>query len=44
MTDNAQADIATLDPVLTAVLANRLDGIIREMSNTLLRSARSAPD
>jgi N-methylhydantoinase B len=31
-----------LDPVLTAVLANRLDGIIREMSNTLLRSARSA--
>jgi N-methylhydantoinase B len=42
MTDNAQADIATLDPVLTAVLANRLDGIIREMSNTLLRSARSA--
>ncbi|HIF10135.1 MAG TPA: hydantoinase B/oxoprolinase family protein, partial [Sneathiellales bacterium] len=31
-----------LDPVLTAVLANRLDGIVREMSNTMLRSARSA--
>jgi N-methylhydantoinase B len=29
-------------PVLTAILANRLDGIIREMSNTLMRSARSA--
>ena len=24
-----------LDPVLTAVMANRLDGIVREMSNTL---------
>ena len=31
-----------LDPVLTAVLANRLDGVVREMSNTLLRAARSA--
>lgn len=31
-----------LDPVLTAVLANRFDGIVREMSNTLLRAARSA--
>jgi N-methylhydantoinase B len=29
------------DPVLTAVLANRFDGIVREMSNTLLRAARS---
>ena len=29
------------DPVLTAVLANRLDGIVREMTNTLLRAARS---
>ena len=29
------------DTVLTAVLANRLDGIVREMSNTLLRAARS---
>lgn len=30
------------DPVLTTVLANRFDGIVREMSNTLLRAARSA--
>jgi len=30
------------DPVLAAVLANRLDAIVREMTNTLLRSARSA--
>ena len=33
---------ALRDPVLAAVLANRLDGIVREMTNTLLRSARSA--
>jgi len=32
----------TIDPVLTAVLANRLDGIVREMINTILRTARSA--
>ena len=31
----------TLDPVLISVMANRLDGIVREMTNTLLRSARS---
>lgn len=30
------------DPVLTAVIANRFDGIVREMENTMLRSARSA--
>ena len=30
------------DPLLTAVMAHRLDGIVREMSNTLLRAARSA--
>ena len=29
------------DPVMIAVLANRFDGIVREMSNTLLRAARS---
>ena len=32
----------TLDPVLISVMANRLDGIVREVTNTLLRSARSA--
>ena len=30
------------DPVLLSVIANRLDGIVREMTNTLLRAARSA--
>ena len=30
------------DPVLMAVLANRFDAIVREMTNTLLRTARSA--
>ncbi|WP_198369166.1 hydantoinase B/oxoprolinase family protein [Roseomonas rosulenta] len=33
---------ASLDPVLLSVMANRLDGIVREMTNTLLRAARSA--
>jgi len=31
-----------LSPLLLAVLANRFDGVVREMSNTLLRAARSA--
>jgi len=31
----------SIDPVTLAVIANRLDGIVREMSNTLLRSGRS---
>jgi N-methylhydantoinase B len=30
-----------MDPVLMAVLGNRLNAIVREMSNTLLRTARS---
>ena len=38
----AKAGGDTLDPVLMAVMANRVDGIVREMSNTLLRAARSA--
>jgi N-methylhydantoinase B len=36
------AETRTIDPILLAVLANRLDGICREMTNTLLRSGRSA--
>jgi N-methylhydantoinase B len=32
----------TLDPVLLAVLANRMESIVREMTNTLMRSGRSA--
>src|SRR5690349_22182674 len=31
-----------LDSVIMTVIANRLDGIVREMTNTLLRAARSA--
>ena len=30
------------DPVMLAVLSNRMDAIVREMTNTLLRAARSA--
>jgi N-methylhydantoinase B len=33
---------AQLDPIVMTVIANRLDGIVREMTNTLLRAARSA--
>lgn len=40
MTTQSRPD--TLDPVLTTVIANRLDGIVREMTNTLLKAARSA--
>ncbi len=36
------SDISEFDPILMAVLANRLNAIVREMSNTLLRTARSA--
>lgn len=32
----------SLDPILLAVIANRLDTIVREMENTLLRTGRSA--
>ena len=38
----ASAATAHLDPVIMTVIANRLDGIVREMTNTLLRAARSA--
>jgi len=41
---NAPAPVtaAEFDPVLLAVIANRLDSVIREMTNTLLRTGRSA--
>ena len=32
----------SVDPVLLAVIANRFDAIVREMTNTLLRAGRSA--
>ena len=31
-----------LDPILVSVLANRFDAIVREMTNTLFRTGRSA--
>lgn len=31
-----------IDPILMAVLANRMNAIVREMANTLLKTARSA--
>lgn len=40
--DQNSNETKALDPVLTAVIANRMDGIVREMTNTLLRTARSA--
>lgn len=33
---------ADFDPYVTAIIANRIDGIVREMTHTLLRAARSA--
>jgi len=39
MTDKS---IPEFDPFMTAILANRIDGVIREMTNTLLRAGRSA--
>ncbi len=33
---------STLDPTVLAVIANRVNAILREMTNTLLRSGRSA--
>ena len=32
---------SNVDPVMMAILANRVDGILREMTNTLLQTARS---
>lgn len=39
---NDQSAKTGFDPFLTAIIANRIDGIIREMTNTMLRAARSA--
>ncbi|UOM35475.1 hydantoinase B/oxoprolinase family protein [Acuticoccus sp. I52.16.1] len=38
MTDMPQ----DFDPYMTAIIANRIDGIVREMTNTLLKAGRSA--
>ena len=42
MSDMTHAERTGFDPMLLAVIAARLDGIVREMTNTLLRAARSA--
>lgn len=41
-TTRSKAKRAKFDPILMAVLANRFDAVVREMSNTLFRIGRSA--
>ena len=41
MNDTSLNQADGLDPVTVSVISNRVDAIVREMSNTLLRSARS---
>ncbi len=41
-TDAVTPATAGLSPMLLAVLANRFDGVVREMTNTMLRTGRSA--
>ena len=41
-TGGGGARMSGVDPVTLAVIANRLDSIVREMENTLLRTGRSA--
>jgi N-methylhydantoinase B len=38
----ATTPVTLLDPIQTAIMINRLESIVREMTNALLRSARSA--
>ncbi|MBM3482806.1 MAG: hydantoinase B/oxoprolinase family protein, partial [Alphaproteobacteria bacterium] len=42
MNESAARTNVAFDPVLLAVISNRFDAIVREMTNTLLRAARSA--
>jgi N-methylhydantoinase B len=42
MDANSESRSASLDPASLAVIANRFDSVCREMTNTLLRSGRSA--
>lgn len=39
---DANPQDTALSPMLLAVLANRFDGVVREMTNTMLRTGRSA--
>ena len=41
-THSREVQKTTLDPTLLAVLANRFEAIVREMTQTLLRAGRSA--
>lgn len=41
-TEAAEGATVAMDPVLMAVIANRIDAVVREMTRTLLRTARSA--
>jgi len=41
-TPRSTPESSQMDPILMAVLANRMDAIVREMVNTLLKTARSA--
>ncbi len=38
----AQAKAAEFDPILLAVLSNRFESIIREMTNTVMKASRSS--
>ena len=38
----AKNEAVDFDPILLAVLSRRLEAIIREMSNTVMRASRSA--
>jgi N-methylhydantoinase B len=38
----SDAEAVAMDPILLAVMSNRFESIVREMTNTLLRSGRSA--
>ena len=42
MTTASPVTAEQFDPVLLAVISNRLDSVVREMTNTLLRTGRSA--
>jgi len=41
-TQQSTSGSGQMDPILMAVLANRMDAIVREMVNTLLKTARSS--
>ena len=42
MSDPAMKETGSIDPALMAVLASRLEAIIREMTNTVMKASRSA--